>query len=80
MTDGTNNAGLTSKVDWNGSDPGGNCLKPSEPDYGKNTGLTATMPIYSRYGDDKLIGITTDSSKSGIESEISLTVNYTIKY
>ena len=78
LTNGTTNAGLTSIVDWNGADPGGNCLKPSEPDYGKNIGLTTSMPIYSRWGDNKLIGITTDTTKSGIiadTSSLTLAVN-----
>jgi hypothetical protein len=68
LTDGTTNAGLTSVVDWNGSDAGSNCLKPSEPDYGKNTDLTTTIPIYSRWGNNKLIGVTLDPTKSGIET------------
>ena len=78
LTNGTTNAGLTSIVDWNGADPGGNCLKPSEPDYGKNIGLTTSMPIYSRWGDNKLIGLTTDTTKSGIiadTSSLTLAVN-----
>lgn len=71
LTDGSSNAGIFSGVDWNGADAGGNAIKPSEPDYAKNVGVTKTAPSYSRWGDGKLLGITPDPTKSGIETSDS---------
>ena len=75
LTDGSSNAGITSGIDWNGSDAGDNAIKPSEPDYGKNTGDTSNRPAYSRWGGSKVIGITTDPTKSGIVADLSETTN-----
>lgn len=73
LTDGTDNAGITSVVDWNGGDPGSNVLKPSQNDYGKNVGISTTIATYSRYGNNKLVGVTTDASKSGIVGTVTRT-------
>lgn len=45
--------------------------------YGKVVG---TYPSFTQYSTNKSIGITTDSSKSGIESETNSNIHYVIKY
>ena len=44
--------------------------------YGKNIGYTEASGAIETGG----VGITTDSAKSGIESEINLNIKYVIKY
>lgn len=74
LTDGTNNATVFSTTNGNVS----YAYCPSQ-NYGATTGSPWNQGSGSM-GHDKVIGITTDSSKSGIESDISSNVNYIIKY
>lgn len=66
ITDGSSDCNITSSVDWNGSDAGGNALKPANNSFGVNVGSSASKDSYSRWGNDKIIGLTTDPEKSGL--------------
>lgn len=68
ITNGSSNCNITSLVDWNGSDAGGNALKPANKSFGANVGSDASYDAHSRWGNGKIIGITTDPEKSGIET------------
>ena len=75
VTDGTDNMGFQCV----GYTPGYN-VNPCQirkSMYGTDVGTTTG---FSEYGNSRTIGVTTDSSKSGIISDISSTVNYAIKY
>ncbi len=66
ITDGSSDCNITSSVDWNGSDAGGNALKPANNSFGADVGSSASKDSYSRWGNDKIIGLTTDLEKSGL--------------
>lgn len=71
IMNGTNTAGIANGytetntlAGWTGS-------------YGKSIGITRAGNTLAT---DKTWGITTDSSKSGIESEVNSNIHYVIKY
>jgi hypothetical protein len=76
ITDGSSDCNITSLIDWNGSDAGGNALKPANNSFGANVGSSSSHDVYSRWGNSKIIGITTDPEKSGIVANLpTITVN-----
>jgi len=78
LTNGTNNGGLQSMAFASGITQNGE-LEINHVVYGLSIGSTGSQAD-SLFGSNKGIGITTDSSKSGIESETNSNINYVIKY
>jgi hypothetical protein len=73
VTDGTLFGGTYSQ---NGGTNSG-CFQISQGDFGGQIGTSSSD---SSFNNGKLIGITTDSSKSGIIVEINLNIHYCIKF
>jgi len=71
LTNGTQNAGL-----FNTTNNPNNYLFRTDS-YGENVGYTSgSVSLIT----DGSLGVTTDPTKSGIESETSNNINYAIKY
>ena len=73
LTDGTNNMGF-----YSSSQNGNAMVGYAANAYGTNTGTSQSeVAMLNRF---HTLGVTTDPTKSGIETDISSSIKYVIKY